>query len=277
VSVGIGAKLRTIRQHLQLSLREVEERSLGFAQEQVDLSYQVSASWLVRLERKDHELTVNKLIAFASIYNIPTEELLRSIYPRSPQPILRQLSTPNVTMLLTEGPLEEQAKYMLTEPPDGDQLPDETVLLPIGGGLSQAPYRRGIIGKRDRTLEPMIPPGTIVHIDTQKRSISLRKDYANSDKIRASPSPLGESFVSEQEALAEARRRWGNKATVHTAPIPFVKTILFCRVGTGKRWFLAELLGEVKTVKGAGLTWEAAFADADREAALGLSPAGFCY
>ena len=24
--------------------------------------------------------------------------------------------------------------------------------LPIGGGLSQAPYRRGIIGKRDRTL-----------------------------------------------------------------------------------------------------------------------------
>jgi transcriptional regulator with XRE-family HTH domain len=175
VSVGIGAKLRTIRQQWQLSLREVEERSLCFAQEQADLSYQ-SASWLVRLECKDHELTVNKLIALANIYNIPAEELLRSIYPRSPQPILRQLSTPNVTMLLTEGPLEEQAKYMLTEPPDAE-LPDETVLLPIGGGLSQAPYRRAIIGKRDRTLEPMIRPGTIVHIDTQKRSISLRKDW----------------------------------------------------------------------------------------------------
>jgi hypothetical protein len=48
------------------------------------------------------------------------------------------------------------------------------------------------------------------------------------------------------------------------------------RVGTGKRWFLADLLGEVKAVKGPGLTWEAAFADADREAALGLSTAGFC-
>jgi hypothetical protein len=70
-------------------------------------------------------------------------------------------------MLLTEGPLEEQARYMLTEPPDADQLPDETVLLPMGGGLSQAPYRRGIIGKRDRTLEPMIPPTSIVYIDTQ--------------------------------------------------------------------------------------------------------------
>jgi transcriptional regulator with XRE-family HTH domain len=175
VSVGIGTKLRAIRQQWQLSLREVEERSLRFAQEQGDQSYQVSASWLVRLEREDHELTVNKLIALADIYNIPAEELLHSTYPRSPQPILSR--TPNVTMLLTEGPLEEQAKYMLTEPPDADQLPDETVLLPIGGGVSQAPYKRGIIGKRDRTLEPMIPPGTIVHIDTQKRSISMRKDW----------------------------------------------------------------------------------------------------
>jgi transcriptional regulator with XRE-family HTH domain len=175
VAVGIGAKLRTIRQQWQLSLREVEERSLRFAQEQGDQSYQVSASWLVRLEREDHELTVNKLIALAGIYNIPAEELLRSTHPRSTQPILRHLSTPNVTMLLTEGPLEEQARYMLT--PDADQPRDETVLLPMGGGVSQAPYRRGIIGKRDRTLEPMIPPGTIVHIDTLKRSISLRKDW----------------------------------------------------------------------------------------------------
>src|ERR1700733_7472695 len=177
VSVGIGAKLRTIRQQWRLSLREVEERSLRFAQEQGDQSYQVSASWLVRLEREDHELTVNKLIALADIYNIPAEELLRSTYPRSPQPMLRERSTPNVTMLLTEGPLEQQARYMLTEPPDAEQLPDETVLLPMGGGVSQAPYKRGLIGKRDRTLEPMIRPGTIVHIDTQKRSISLRKDW----------------------------------------------------------------------------------------------------
>jgi transcriptional regulator with XRE-family HTH domain len=174
---AIAQRLRSIREQRRLSLREVGERSLRFAQEQGDRSYQVSASWLHRLEREDHELTVNKLLALADIYNIPAEELLRSTYPRSPQPILRERSTPNVTMLLTEGPLEEQAKYMLTEPPDANQLPDETVLLPSDGGLLQTPYRRGIIGKRDRTLEPMIPPGSIVHIDTQKRSLSLRRDW----------------------------------------------------------------------------------------------------
>jgi transcriptional regulator with XRE-family HTH domain len=177
VPIGIGERLRAIRQQWQLSLREVEERSLRFAQEHGSQSHQVSASWLVRLEREEHDLTVNKLIALASIYSMSAEDLLRSMYPSESQPILRQLSPPNVTMLLTEGPLEEQAKYMLTEPPNANELPDETVLLPMGGGVSQAPYRRGIIGKRDRILEPMIPPGTIVHIDTQQRAISLGRDW----------------------------------------------------------------------------------------------------
>jgi len=174
---SIGVELRTIRQRLQLSLREVEERSLRFAQEQDDQSYQVSASWLVRLEREDHELTVHKLIALANIYNVPAEQLLRSIYPGSLQPMLRQLSSPNVTMLLTDGPLEEQARYLLTGTLDADHLPDETSLLAPESGFLQNSYRRGIVGKRDRILEPMIPAGSIVHIDTQKRAISSRKDW----------------------------------------------------------------------------------------------------
>ena len=65
MSVGIGARFRTIRQQWQLSLREVEERSLRFAQERGNLAYKVSASWLNRLEREAHELTVNKLISLA--------------------------------------------------------------------------------------------------------------------------------------------------------------------------------------------------------------------
>jgi transcriptional regulator with XRE-family HTH domain len=179
VSVGIGAKLRRFRQQWQLSLREVEERSLRFAQEQGNQSYQVSASWLDRLEREQHELTINKLIALAGIYGLSTEQLLRSIYPGDPQPVLRQLSSPNVTMLLTDGPIEEQARYLLPDEP-GPEPPDETALLsPGNNGLLLAPYWRGIIGKRDRTLDPMVPAGSMVQIDTRKRSISLRKGWAH--------------------------------------------------------------------------------------------------
>jgi transcriptional regulator with XRE-family HTH domain len=175
----IGESLHTIRGQWRLSLREVEERSLRFAQEWGNQSYRISAGWLQRLERGKHELTVNKLIVLAAIYNVSPEQLLRSIYPGDPQPtLLRQLSSPNATILLTDGPLEEQAKYLIPDTP-GPEPPDETALLSPENGLLQAPYRRGIIGKRDRTLDPMIPAGSIVHIDTRTRSISSRKAWTH--------------------------------------------------------------------------------------------------
>ena len=177
---GIGLRLRTIRRQWRLSLREVEQRSFRFAEEWGDPSCRISASWLNRLEREEHELTVNKLIVLADIYNVPTEQLLRTIYPGDAQPVsLRPLSSPNATMLLTEGPLEEQAKYLLPDTLSLDQPPDETTLLGVENGAALAPYRRGIIGKRDRTLDPMIPAGSIVQIDTQKRAISSRRDWTH--------------------------------------------------------------------------------------------------
>jgi transcriptional regulator with XRE-family HTH domain len=177
---SIGVTLRTIRQQWQLSLREVEERSSRVAQERGDQAGKISASWLDRLEREKHELTVNKLIVLAEIYNLPPEQLLRSVYPGNPQPgLLRQLSSPNATMLLTEGPLDEQARYLLQDTLGPDQPPDETMLLATENGASLAPYRRGVIGKRDLTLDPMIPAGSIVQIDTRQRAISSKKDWAH--------------------------------------------------------------------------------------------------
>jgi hypothetical protein len=99
-------------------------------------------------------------------------------YPRAiPLGRSRQLSSPNTTMSLTEGPLDDQARYLLQNALSPDQPPDETTLLLTATGSLPVPYRRGILGKRDRTLDPMIPPGSIVQIDTQKRVISSRKDW----------------------------------------------------------------------------------------------------
>jgi transcriptional regulator with XRE-family HTH domain len=163
---GIGLRLRAIRQQWQLSLREVEERSLRFAQERGSQSYQVSASWLDRLEREQHELTVNKLISLAGIYNVTTEQLLRSMYPEEASP----------------ASLEQQAKYLLPDSLSMEQPPEDTALLPAENGHPVVPFRRGIIGKRDLTLDPMIPAGSIVQIDTQKRTIASRKDWTHEFK-----------------------------------------------------------------------------------------------
>jgi transcriptional regulator with XRE-family HTH domain len=179
VSVGIGAKLRSIRQQWQLSLREVEERSLRFAQERGNLAFKLSASWLNRLEREEHELSVSKLIVLADIYDLPTERLLRYVCPEDQRSVIKQFSGPNATMLLTGGRLDDQARNLLPDMLGPDQPPDETGLLSAHDGLSSAPYRRGIIGNRDRTLDPMIPAGSIVQIDTRSRAISSRKDWTH--------------------------------------------------------------------------------------------------
>ena len=171
---GIGAKLRAIRQQWRLSLREVEQRSRRIAQQRGDLSYQVSASWLARLESDKHELTVNKLIALAEIYSIPTDRLIRSIYPAKDHPlILNQLSSPNATMLMGSSP-NSQAERSHPAVPIPDRSPDETTLLPAENAPSGTSYLRGVIGKLDLTLDPMIPAGSIVQIDTRKREISLK-------------------------------------------------------------------------------------------------------
>jgi transcriptional regulator with XRE-family HTH domain len=177
--MGIGEKLRSIRQRWQLSLREVEERSLRFAHERGNLAFKLSASWLNRLEREEHELSVSKLIVLADIYDLPTEQLLRYVSPEVAPSAIKQLSSPNTTALLTGGRLEEQARILLPDMLGPDQPPDETGLLTALESLSSAPYKRGIIGRRDRTLDPMIPVGSIVQIDTRRRSISTRKDWTH--------------------------------------------------------------------------------------------------
>ena len=177
---GIGAQLRAARTKWQLTLREVEERSSRLAQEWGNPSYRISASWLDRVEREDRGLSATKLIVLANVYNLTPEQML-GLVPRangSPVP-LDHVSSPNATLLLTQGPLEEHAKRWLPEKLVIEPVPEETTLLPFEDDSLPSHYRRGIIGRRDRTLEPMIRAGSLVLIDTHKRAIAGRKDWTH--------------------------------------------------------------------------------------------------
>jgi transcriptional regulator with XRE-family HTH domain len=176
---GSGARLRAIRQQLRLSLREVEQRSRHIAQVRGDLSYQVSTSWLARLERYERGFTVKRLLALAEIYKIPVDQLLRADYPRNEETQNPdKLSSPNATEFPTEGVRKDPAKRLLSARLP-DPLPDETTLLPAENGPSRTPYLQAIIGKLDLTLGPMIPAGSIVQIDTSKREIAPKKDWSH--------------------------------------------------------------------------------------------------
>jgi transcriptional regulator with XRE-family HTH domain len=140
-----GGTLRAVRQQRKLTLREVEERSRIFAEEMGHNSYRISASWLNRLEQAEHKLTAKQLLVLAHIYDVQPEQLFRTMYPDS----------------------------LGRDPP-----PDETTLLSPESGPSSGPYKWGIIGKHDQTLEPLVPMGSIVQIDTRKREISPHQAWA---------------------------------------------------------------------------------------------------
>jgi transcriptional regulator with XRE-family HTH domain len=177
---GIGARLRMIRRQWGLSLREVERRSRSIVRERGDSSFHVSASWLVRLESDGHELTVNKVIALAEIYSLPIDQLLRSIYPRREErQNSDQLSSPNGTEPPTEGLRKASANFLQAAKFLPGLSLDETTLLPKNNELSRTTYLRAIIGRLDLTLAPMIPPGSIVQIDTRNLAISSRKNWTH--------------------------------------------------------------------------------------------------
>jgi transcriptional regulator with XRE-family HTH domain len=150
------------------------------AQKWGDPAFKISASWLDRVERGEHELAVNKLIALADIYSVPPEQLLVSLHPgNTPPALLERRSSPNATILLTGAPLEKRALYLRPGTLGLDQPPDETTPFQMEDDASPSYYKWGVIGKRDRTLEPMIPAGSIIQIDTRNRAISPRKNWKN--------------------------------------------------------------------------------------------------
>jgi transcriptional regulator with XRE-family HTH domain len=177
---SIGIQLRAARQLLGLTLREVEDRSNLLAQKLGNGAYRISASWLDRVEREERGLSATKLIVLAFVYNLTTDQMLALCPGLGDGPAqFDQISPPNSTLLLAQGPLEQHARLWLPDKLATDPPPEDTMLIQSDQGALPAHYRRGIIGGRDKTMEPMLLAGSIVLIDTQKRAIAGRKDWTS--------------------------------------------------------------------------------------------------
>jgi transcriptional regulator with XRE-family HTH domain len=174
-----GSKLRAVRQRWGLSLREVEERSAQLAQLWKRPACKISASWLDRIEQGAAGISLAKFIALAAIYSIPADALLSHCPLGSEETASGGvLDIPNKTLLLTGGPIEEHARAWLPENAALQTVPENTSLLDKAGHLPSH-YRHAVIGKRDKTMSPMIHPGSIVLINTQKRAIGRRQEWTS--------------------------------------------------------------------------------------------------
>jgi transcriptional regulator with XRE-family HTH domain len=176
----IGSLLRTARNQAGLSLRDVEERCALLASQRGVPALKVSAGWLNRVERQSRGLAAVKLISLASVLRLSAEQMLSlcSDEQGAPREMI-QITNPNSAVLMKDGSTEQRVKAWLPDSFLTDLPPESTRLLCGTSESHSRPYRRGVIGREDRTMEPMIRAGAVVLIDVQRRVIASHKDWTS--------------------------------------------------------------------------------------------------
>jgi transcriptional regulator with XRE-family HTH domain len=176
----LGALLRSIRTEWGLSLREVKDRTELLAKVWGSPRYASSFSHLAKLELGRHDMRVSTLISLSHIYSKRPETLVDAcLPPEYDSRVFEPLDGPNSTVLLTEGRLYERAerpRLLSGAPPD---IPENTALIAGDIHSQRNRYRKAIVGRKDRSLYPMIRPGAIITVDTNQRAIASPKEWTN--------------------------------------------------------------------------------------------------
>jgi transcriptional regulator with XRE-family HTH domain len=182
LNVRAGAKLRSIRLRLGLSARDVERLSVELAQERHNPYLSFSRTWITDVETGRFVPGSFKMASLAEIYGMELEEIhklyniSRDITNERPayRPPTTQLLTPRKEPSEVEAAAEDLPANMCIE--ETNLL---TGIVDIWGsvpvpllrrfGLQQSLY--GYIGTEDKSMAPLLPPGSFVQIDTKQDRI----------------------------------------------------------------------------------------------------------
>lgn len=175
-----GLKLKQTRERLKLTYREVAEASRLIAAEFGNPEFAIALSRLADIENKNMVPSIYRLYSLCAIYRLdfgdalgwygaPLEEMARvALQTPLAETHLFQINTP-------------PPKYPDPSPADPELDPGKTVFLSrLMRGLGSTPlrfldraetrrYRYGLIGTEDRSMYPILHPGSLVIIDDQAR------------------------------------------------------------------------------------------------------------
>lgn len=184
VMLQAGLRLRKIRLRLGLSVREVERRSLALVSKRGNRDFSLSRAWITDVEKGRFVPGTFKIVALGEIYGLTIAEI-HKLYGIEPGDIIKEwpLFRPPKTHLLL--PSEENIPQQSREPLDGAAKPalEKTNLLarlvdiwgdvpvPLLRHLDLRRFLYGYIGTEDRTMVPLLPPGTFVQIDAKQTRV----------------------------------------------------------------------------------------------------------
>src|ERR1700739_4994505 len=186
-SERVGIRLKRIRERLGLALRKVEERSRRLAEKKRNPDYFISRGWLNNIEYGTSKPSLCKQYTLGAIYNVHWSSIF-SFFGCNVSDFGRDqaMFAPSKTQLASRNadtgdtivvPMKSRRRLRL----------DRTNLLArIGKIWGEIPVRLiqhldlrngvyGFVGMSDRTMYPIIRPGSIVQIDQNQRKVLQTK------------------------------------------------------------------------------------------------------
>jgi len=179
-----GAKLKAIRMRLGRSLREVGRLSLKLVAERRNREFSLSRAWLTDIEMGRFVPGTFKIASLSRIYQLSIAEIHR-LYGFEPGDIVKQrpLFRPPKTHLLVSVEEDNIQNGLIVDDVLAKSGIENTDLLtrvvdiwgdipvPLLRHVDLRRYLYGYIGIEDKTMSPLLPPGTFVQIDAKQARV----------------------------------------------------------------------------------------------------------
>jgi transcriptional regulator with XRE-family HTH domain len=181
-----GDRLRELRHRLGITTREVEEFSRRIAEDRGNEEFTISNAWLTQLENKNSVPSIYKLFSLSVIYRAKFVDLL-SIFGVELEDTVRYHSTlplHNTHLASIEVSDRERAIRFPVRFDRGFQVEATSLIsrmVEVWGEVPIALIQRldvrncqyGFIGMDDRTMDPLLRPGSFVQIDSHRRRVAV--------------------------------------------------------------------------------------------------------
>jgi transcriptional regulator with XRE-family HTH domain len=188
--VHAGTNLRAIRRHLGISTRQVETYSRQIATAEGRSKFYISNAWLSQIEATGAVPSVQKLFSLSVIYRMNFVELLylfgidleriglHQLEIRLPKTHPAGLEVYNENRTATfPARFHERIKVEKTTLLSRMVKTWGEVPIAIIRHLDIRNFEYGYVGLRDRTMDPLIPPGSFVQIDNKVREVLLLSSW----------------------------------------------------------------------------------------------------
>jgi transcriptional regulator with XRE-family HTH domain len=177
-----GQKLKRIRERLKLTYRDVEEKSQEIARRMSDSEFSIALSRLADIENKGTVPTIYRLYSLCAIYGLEYEDVLQwygaPLAGLAFDALRAELAVTRALRFKPRGPIAAPRPADLAVPLEKTTFLSHVLkswgVLPLAllKGMDLRRYRYGLIGLDDRTMYPLLRPGSLVLIDDRARVVS---------------------------------------------------------------------------------------------------------